>query len=475
MRQLYRGLYGIAERITGRHIGAALEELRSHDAWDTARIEFLQLMRLREILAYSKGNIPYYRNLFERCRDFDPSMIRHVSEIAQLPLLAKEDVLRDPALFWADGRWRRHLRRTGGSTGERMNVWYDDEGLDLTAAMQIRMMEWCGKKQGEPEVHFSSNTMERMPWRDWGREFCKSRALNRYNITVDLFDSVRYEGILDKIHRVRPVVVQGYPSIAYELACHAERKGRSVMGLFPVYEAEGETVQEFQRQKIETVFGCKVFNRYGSAEFGIVAHECACHDGLHIRSDMMVVETVPLEADSVLGVEGEHREIVITGLTNRGMPLIRYRTGDLGILDTTACPCGLPYPRIRQVSGRVHELIYLDGLGAVGTYVLLNTLERVNSIRNFQVAQTERGIKVLVLVDRDCRLDSLLAIQSVIWKNNRLGRYKLDIQILSHLVLSPRGKFRYVVRDPGILPDKVVLHDGVMGEISDSTGWMEGR
>ena len=471
MSLLHRALYRMAEQMTGRDITRFVEELRCHDQLDHAQLELIQLQRLKVILRYAQERIPYYKNLFNRC-GMDVAQINSLQDLEKLPLLTKTEILRDPEQFWPQGPDRKHLRRSGGSTGERLPVYYDDEGLDRTAAMQTRMMEWCGKQPGEFEVHFASTTLVSMSRRDRVREFAKSAALNRQNIFVDLFHDERYAEILQALSSSRPKLVQGYPSIAYQLACYAERTGRNCRNLFSLLEVEGETLHEFQRQKIEQVFGCEVFNRYGSAEFGIVAHECRQHAGLHVRSDMVVVETVPVDSPSA-AADGSLQEIVATGLTNRGMPLIRYRTGDLGLLDPSPCACGLPYPKLRQVTGRIHELIYLEGLGYVATYVILNSLERLGIVRNFQLAKTERGLRVYLLLDREGNLESLRQVQSTIWQSNRLGKYRLDFEIVAALPVSPRGKFRYVVDDRGLAGERVVLLATEYGEIADAAGWME--
>ena len=463
MSWLHQGLYGLAERLAGRAVTPLLKELRRNETLTRPQLEQLQWQRLQTMMQYARDRIPYYRRL---------PLIDSLQDLSRLPLLSKQEILRDPEQFWPQGPERKHLRRSGGSTGERLPVFYDDEGLDRTAAMQLRMMEWCGRRPGEREVHFASTTLQRMTRRDQAREAVKTLALNRQNIFVDLFDDSRYDAILKTLSASRAKVVQGYPSIAFQLACFAERTGRNCRGLFPALEVEGETLHEFQRQKIEQIFGCEVFNRYGNAEFGIVAHECRCHDGLHVRSDLALVETIPLESQPD-GEAAGVQEIVITGLTNRGMPLFRYRTGDLGVLDTDPCACGLPFPRLRQLSGRVHELITLPGLGQVATYVILNSLERLAWLRNFQIAQTNRGIRLYLLLAPGGTLEALREVQSTIWHSHRMGQYRLDFEVVRQLTVSPRGKFRYVIDEPGLSPGRRVLVETEMGEIADAAGWME--
>ena len=461
MRRIGRAaLFNLADKIVGRGIVDAFARLKSHDAFGAEEMAAYQLQALQDILVHAGAQVPYYRDLF-RSVGFNPAGIKGIDGLKQLPLLDKEILrARLPDLL-AEGAGPLIERRTGGSTGPRVKLYYDAQALDITAAAHMMAMEQCGKKNGEPEIHFASRTLNVVPWRDRVKEYAKSIALNRRTIFVDLFAPDRYERILAAIKSMRPKLVQGYPSIVFALACYCEKQAMPVHGLFPVFESEGETVSDLQREKIERVFGAKVFNRYGNAEFGVIAHECHLHDGLHVRSDLFVAETVPVE-DGVGGLE----EIVVTGLTNRGMPLIRYRTGDLGSVDNAPCRCGSPFPRLKKLQGRVHDLIRLEGLGYLSTAVLLNCIERVGGVLNFQVMQMPDGIRLCVVPDADYSLERIFALQKMVWKNHGFSHSRIDIDIVERLNLSPQGKFRYVAPFSEGSGELTVIRDDRMGRIA---------
>src|SRR5690606_30639221 len=110
-----------------------------------------------------------------------------------------------------------------------------------------------------------------------------------------------------------------------------------------------------ERELIERVMGCKVTNRYGCEEVGLIASECEEHRGLHINVDDVFLEVVDDEGRPVKpGIPGK---ILVTDLANYGMPLIRYRIEDVGILSDRQCPCGRGLPLMHSIMGRVADFL----------------------------------------------------------------------------------------------------------------------
>lgn len=150
-----------------------------------------------------------------------------------------------------------------------------------------------------------------------------------------------------------------------------------------------EVLEPADRQLIEEVFGCPVFNRYGCREVGVIASECPAHQGLHIAAEGLLVEIVQGN-DPVR--PGESGAILVTDLLNLGMPLIRYRIGDMGTWEEGQCPCGRGLPRLREVSGRVTDfLVGADGRLVSGVYLATYVVARRTSLGQVQILQEEPG------------------------------------------------------------------------------------
>src|SRR5207302_1711333 len=96
-------------------------------------------------------------------------------------------------------------------------------------------------------------------------------------------------------------------------------------------------------------FGCPVFDRYGCREVGNIAHECSAHRGLHVHSDINVVELLVGDRPAAPETAGD---VVLTNLTNFVMPIIRYDLGDQAVASASVCTCGRHGPLLERIVGR---------------------------------------------------------------------------------------------------------------------------
>ena len=127
----------------------------------------------------------------------------------------------------------------------------------------------------------------------------------------------------------------GYPSSLSLIAAHAAARGRRLdqLGIRVVF-VTSEKLYDSQRETIGRVFGCPVANGYGARDAGFIAHECPA-GSLHISAEDIVVETVTPEGRPAAA--GEVGEIVVSHLATQDFPMLRYRTGDMGLLGRQPC------------------------------------------------------------------------------------------------------------------------------------------
>jgi phenylacetate-CoA ligase len=158
---------------------------------------------------------------------------------------------------------------------------------------------------------------------------------------------------------------------------------------------------ESKRGIIEKAFSCKVLNRYGSREVGLIASECQQQSGLHINADNLHVEIVKNGKAVPVGESGD---ILVTDFSNKGMPLIRYNLGDVGRLSKDICSCGRTLPLMQSVEGRSGDFFVADDGSLVHGEYFTHLFYGIEEVIKFQIIQESLIDIQLKIVTKDDRL-----------------------------------------------------------------------
>ena len=434
--RIFKGLvsayiaYPIAERRENRNIRVKLAELRQHYRLPYEQRLAVARDRLVNILHHAQNTVPYYQELFAR-QGFDPEKVRKdIAYLNNLPYLTK-DIIREQGermLSSSLDGIRHHACKTGGSTGLSTVIYYDQEAADHSAAVTLYARERIGKRKYKSELHFACRFPDpEVP--QWPtREDFKCFAMNRSNIFFDRIDDEGLEEIWQKLKRRKPYLVHEHPSTIYALACYIEKKYRSGK-TFEVFESSGELLQPYMRETIASILRCRVVNRYGLAELGVMAYELNGEAG-----GLQVLES-----------EGwpEHRkiddghELVFTGFRNRLMPLIRYVTGDRAEVVQNHNNMSLS-----NVVGRIHDVVPINGV-AHPTHHIMDMLDhRVGGIQEFQI-DLRLGRSVLRIVP-EVSSDKEATRQRI--ESYWPGAFQIEFVGHNDLIrVGHRSKFRHVV------------------------------
>ncbi|MEM3478018.1 MAG: AMP-binding protein, partial [Archaeoglobaceae archaeon] len=153
-----------------------------------------------------------------------------------------------------------------------------------------------------------------------------------------------------------------------------------------------EPWSENTRKRLEDAFGIDAYDSYGLSEMNGpgVAFECREKQGLHIWIDHYFVELIDPRTGERVG-EGEKGELVLTPLTKEAMPLLRYRTGDVTMLETDKCSCGRAHPRLMRIFGRSDDMLIVRGINVFPSQIehVLMQIPEVGD--NFQILLTRKG------------------------------------------------------------------------------------
>lgn len=388
-----RVLFPLHERIKGHPTIARLRELESSQWLPREEVARRQADRLREFLGEVGARVPYYRDLFARAR-VRPAGIRGASDLASIPVLTKPLIREHAAALAAEGARGLRPASTGGSTGDPLRFLVGPARVGSDVALRCRANRWWGLETGDPEVvlwgsHIELTRQDRI--RAVRDRLFRSTLLSANHMTPDVLDAY-----LDVIERVRPAQIFSHPSALGELARRAEERERRLerLGVRAVF-LTAEELYDYQRERIERVFGCRAANGYGGRESGLIAHECP-EGRLHLNAEDILVEV--LGDDGLPVPPGHPGEIVVTHLRSEEFPFLRYRTGDVGVLGAGACACGRGLPLLSEIHGRADDLLLgLDGARIPGQVAVL-TLRDIPGIARFKVIQEDRDLVRILLV-----------------------------------------------------------------------------
>ena len=247
--------------------------------------------------------------------------------------------------------------------------------------------------------------------------------------------------IIEQIEKIKPEYIEGYTASLVKLANFINDSGFKIHHRPKAIIVTSETLIEINRNVLEQVFSCSVFNRYGSREFsGAVAQECKLHEGFHVNPLLAFVEIVDDNNESVS--EGETGRILITDLNNHVMPFIRYEMGDVGTKGPEIGGCGIPFMLISSISGRQGEFIIDKNGGSIPFVTISAYLFRryyAPYVNTFQFVQEKRGEILLKIVPNDKFTSEIFheiskSLQEV------LVDFKTEIQIVGDIPPERTGK-----------------------------------
>jgi phenylacetate-CoA ligase len=426
--------YPVAESLERRTVSPKLDELRRYYRKDRESRSALQRQRLREMLEFAVAEVPYYRDLFAS-GGLDPSKIADdPARLADVPLLTKAIIMEqgERMLSRKLSEVRHHAVTTGGSTGRKATLFYDQEAADYSSAVTAFARGVVGAGRGRSCLHFAAE-LPATPREGWpNRETLKCLAMNRSNIFFAAVDEASLEEIWQTLRRRRPYLVHGHPSTLYALADYVRtRRPDSRDRLFHLFESSGEVLHDYQARSIREAFGARTIDRYGLAEFGVIAYQFDDSEYLDVLDSEVWIESQDIPVAN--GVSN----LVVTGLRNRLMPLLRYDTGDLAQVSGEGAGV-----RLQRMVGRQHDVVAIDGVPHLTHFIQDVMDHRVRGIKDFQIdTRTSPPVLRVVLDNADEAELKRRAIESF-WP----GAFRVEFVGLNDLVrVGWRSKFRHVV------------------------------
>ena len=372
-----------------------LSQLKKDQWKDFQELKNIQFKKLKAIIKHAYTYVPYYHRLFSSA-NIKPEDIKNYGDIKKIPLTSKRDIQKNYRDFIVRGVDESKLRSrvTSGSTGIPLKLISDNSASPSSS--KYPYFE-CGVKLSDNFVTVWGRGAESIQW--------GSKYVRLWGDISETFVPLFPEGKLVKVLRqINPDVLSAFPSLLSTLANH------DLSGINPrLIFTQGEMVTQHCRDIAKKKFNVELFETYGSVEFGSLAFECNEHCGLHMITNSAYIEFVDEEGEQVS--PGEQGEIIVTGLYNRAMPLIRYRIGDLGIPNDEKCPCGRSWPVIKSIEGRINDYLVLPNGRKISWLYLLRFIlydekfkRNVFSISQYQIIQ-ERKNRIIFKVVKGTKFD----------------------------------------------------------------------
>ena len=361
---------------------------RCSNAQDLSRkeLEHYQLSKLQDVIGYVQEKSPFYRKHLAR---FSPAGLQHLEHFQKLPFTTVEDLRTKGPQFLCVSQ--NEIKRVvtlpdSDPTTEPRRVYFTAEEIELTLDFFHHGMTSI--------VQPGQKVLILMPGeRPDSVGDLLAKALSRMDVQGTVHGLVQDPGFtIQEILRIRPDALVGIPVQALSIVRH---KDSSLIpkGLIKNVLLSSDYVSPAIVAELGRVLKCRVFNHYGTTEMGFGGGvECSALQGYHLREADLFIEIV----DPVSGLpqpDGIRGEVVFSTLTRRGMPLLRYRTGDISRFLTDPCPCGTVLRRLDAIRGRLTDFVRLGQSHWLCISDLDDILFSVPGVLNFSAVLTNNHEK----------------------------------------------------------------------------------
>lgn len=400
----------------------------------------LQFKKLKALLEHAYKNVPYYRQLWDE-KGLQPDKINCLEDFEKLPVLTKDIVRNNYDQLIADNyRGKTSTKSTGGSTGQPFTYEYTYESHKKREAIAMRGYGLAGSGLGVKTWQLWGQDLVHPGWfkalkYNLFHRFYNRKIANSFVMSKDIMQTY-----VDDYNNFKPSSIVAYTSPLVQLSEYIIENNISVHQPDTILTG-AEPLYDFQRHIIEKAFGAKVKNTYGCREVMLIASEAIGIDELVINIDHLVVESCK-DGKSVFGEVGD---VVLTDLSNYGMPLIRYENGDQAIIDSLTPSDDFPLPRIRSIEGRKLDVIHTpDGKLLPGEF-FPHLLKDFKFIHKFQIVQEAIDKLVINIVCKgEAKKDEERELIDII--RSHVGNdLELILNYLKEIPLTSSGKHRVTI------------------------------
>ncbi|NNM29447.1 MAG: phenylacetate--CoA ligase family protein, partial [Akkermansiaceae bacterium] len=248
---------------------------------------------------------------------------------------------------------------------------------------------------------------------------------------------------VDWLQKIDPAYLLTYPSNIRALAERCLERGIELPGLRQV-QSVGEIVTPAMRNASREAWGAPLIDTYSSEEFGYIALQCPSSEGMHIQAENLLVEL--LDENGRPCAPGETGRLVITGLHNYAMPLIRYEIGDHAVAGER-CACGRGLPVLSKILGRTRNMLVKESGEMVWPRFGVRRFREIAPIRQYQAIQKSfTEMHVRLVADRPLTPDQEARLIRHI-RESLESPFEIALEYLDEIPRSKGGKYDVFVSE----------------------------
>lgn len=407
-----------------------------------------QRKKLHALVSYAITRVPYYKGIAEKAniRISEKSIFE---DVKRFPILTKEILKKEFNRIYVPIKGKKaYSNSSGGSTGEPIRFMQDFEFESHIEAVTRLQYSWAQYEYGDTMIKLWGSLRDISAEHGETKHDFAQWMRSVYILNSFCMDEATLAKYVAFINKKKPRLILAYVNSINDLADYLTKTNTTISTPKAIMTSAG-VLYPHMRRKLERVFKCPIYNRYGSREAGNIASDCEKHEGLHVSTFTHHVEI--LDKDMNPCKEGEMGDIYITLLDNFTMPLIRYRIGDTGRYTSRKCTCGRGLPLIKEIVGRDMEWFRAkNGTHVQGEFFIhaLGVYFENNGIGKFQVIQKKEDlIEIRAIINNQEQFDNeRIKMEKHIRK--AMGQEcRINWKKVGSIPLSRSGKYMYTIRE----------------------------
>jgi phenylacetate-coenzyme A ligase PaaK-like adenylate-forming protein len=424
-------LYWLFDYLKGGKVREYLDDIVfQNENYESEKAYFLRINRLQNLLKYANENVPFYKNKIE------------LAKLTSFPVVNKSVIRNDINNFLSTqyDRDKLYSTTTSGSTGTPFRVYKDKNKILRHTAENVYYNKIAGHKLGSRLYYL----------RVWNTENKKSAftRITQNVVTVEIsnLSDERIKGILEKLNKDKT------NKSILSFASALEAISRYIVKYNPTrwkinldcIMSMSESLPVESQMILEEFFSCQVVSRYSNMENGFIAQQKLGQNEYRINHAGFVVEILDIDNDKPIA-NGKLGRIVVTDLFNYAMPLIRYDTGDLGIIREDSVG-----PYFSSIEGRKVDFVTNTKGDLMSPHTITNTMWKYTDILQFQFIQKgEKEYLIKVNIDEADYGKKDLLISDL--KSYLGDDATVEVEVVHEIPLLASGKRKKIVNEMKIV------------------------